>query len=161
MRNLEYYPVEGANSLWHWPKFVNPLKVIKNFLIIQICRYSPSLRLKILLSRLFLRSKVGKNTSLGLMVMFDIFFPERIKIGENVIVGYNSTILCHECIRHEYRLGDVVIEDNVTIGANTTILPGVTIGEGAVVSSCSLVNKNVPPNSFVGGIPAKPLKRIS
>lgn len=160
MRNLEYYPTPGKhNSLWYWNRVVSPLKVIKNFIIIQLCRYSPSFRFKNFLCRSFLGVKIGRHTSLGLMVMFDIFFPERITIGENVIIGYNSTVLCHEFIRDEYRLGNVVIEDDVTIGANTTILPGVTIGKGATVSACSLVNKDVAPGSFVGGIPIRELRR--
>lgn len=160
MRRLEYYPVEGHNSLWYWRYAVSPLRVVKNFILIQLCRYSPSFKFKNFLYRI-LGVKVGPHTSVGLMVMFDIFFPERISIGEDVIIGYNSTLLCHEFIRREYRLGQIVIEDDVTIGANTTILPGVTIGKGATVSACSLVNKDVAPGSFVGGIPIKELKRNS
>lgn len=159
MRSLEHYPVEGHNSLWYWTRVVNPVRVAKNFLVIQICRYSPSLRLKNFLYRTFLGIKIGKHSSIGLMVMFDIFFPERITIGEDVIIGYNSTVLCHEFILKEYRLGNVIIEDEVTIGANTTILPGVTIGQGATISACSLVNKDVAPGSFVGGIPIKDISR--
>lgn len=55
-------------------------------------------------------------------------------------------------------MGNVVIEDDATIGANTTILPGVTIGRGATVSACSLVNKDVAPGSFVGGIPVRVIR---
>lgn len=161
MRSLEHYPVgedKKHNSLWYLYEAVSPLKVVKNFLVIQLCRYSPSFRFKNFLYRTFLGTKVGKHSSVGLMVMFDIFFPERISIGEDVIIGYNSTVLCHEFIRHEYRLGNVVIEDDVTIGANTTILPGVIIGRGATVSACSLVNKDVAPGDFVGGIPIRVLR---
>lgn len=50
---------------------------------------------------------------------------------------------------------DVIIESDVWIGANVTILKGVTIGEGSVVASCALVTKDVPPYSIVGGVPAK------
>lgn len=161
MRKLEYYPVEGHNSLWYWQRAVSPARVVKNFLIVQLCRYSPSLMLKNFLYRTFLGAKVGRHSSVGLMVMFDVFFPERITIGEDVIIGYNSTLLCHEFIRKEYRLGNIIIEDDVTIGANTTILPGVSIGRGATVSACSLVNKDVPPGSFMGGIPVRELRRLS
>lgn len=162
-RKLEHYPIEpgGHNSLWYWSKAVSPAKVVKNYIVIALGRISPSLGFKNFLYRTFLGAKVGPHASIGLMVMFDIFFPERISIGEDVIIGYNSTLLCHEFIRKEYRLGNVVIEDDVTIGANTTVLPGVTIGRGATVSACSLVNKDVPPGSFVGGIPIKELNRGS
>ncbi|NLO89404.1 MAG: acyltransferase [Clostridia bacterium] len=160
MRRINCYPVKGHNSLWYWPKIINPLKVVKNFIVIQFCRYSPSLRLKNFLYRTFLKTEVGPYPSVGLMVMLDIFYPEKIKIGSNVIIGYNSTILCHEFLRNEYRIGNVIIEDDVMVGANTTILPGVTIGKGAVVSACSLVNRDIPPYTFVGGVPARVIKNL-
>ena len=53
---------------------------------------------------------------------------------------------------------DVVIENDVWIGSNVTILEGVTIGRGATVAAGAVVNKNVPPYSIVGGIPAKVIK---
>lgn len=52
----------------------------------------------------------------------------------------------------------VVIEDDVWIGANSTILKGVTIGEGSVVAAGSVVTKNVPAYTIVGGVPAKIIK---
>lgn len=53
---------------------------------------------------------------------------------------------------------DVIIEDDVWVGANVTILKGVCIHEGAVVAAGSVVNKDVPPYSIVGGVPARILK---
>lgn len=90
-----------------------------------------------------------------------MFFPERITIGENSIIGYNTTILAHEYLIKEYRLGDVVIGDHVLIGANTTILPGVTIGDGAVVAAGSVVHKDVAAGTFVGGNPLRELRSAS
>lgn len=87
--------------------------------------------------------------------MMDLMFPERITIGKNSIIGYNTTILCHEYLIDEYRLGDVVIGDRVMIGANSTILPGVMIGDDAIVSAGSLVIRDVPAGAFVGGNPAE------
>jgi len=52
----------------------------------------------------------------------------------------------------------VIIEDDVWVGANVTILKGVTIGRGTVIAACSLVIKDVPPYSIIGGVPAKVLK---
>lgn len=126
---------------------------MKNFIIIQIARYTPFLSVKNWLYRTFLKMNVGKQTSFALMVMPDIMFPEKITVGKNSIIGYNTTILAHEYLINEYRTGFVTIGDEVMIGANTTILPGVTIGSGAVVSAGTLVHKDVPAGAFVGGNP--------
>jgi acetyltransferase-like isoleucine patch superfamily enzyme len=48
--------------------------------------------------------------------------------------------------------------DNIWVGANTTILDGVIIGEGAIIAAGSVVTKSVPPNCIVGGVPAKIIK---
>ncbi|GAB7387974.1 acyltransferase [Bacillaceae bacterium] len=158
MRRTERYPVGGANSLWQVYKTVSPWKVIKNFIVIQIARYCPSLPLKNWLYRTFLRMEIGERTAVALMVMMDVMFPEKIRIGANSIIGYNTTILTHEYLIDEYRLGEVRIGSNVMIGANTTILPGVTIGDGAVVSAGTLVNRDVPPGAFVGGNPMRVIR---
>lgn len=155
MRNTKRFPVKDSNSLWQIYKTVPFLKVAKNFIVIQLARYTPFLAMKNWLYRTFLRMKVGEETAFALMVMPDIMFPEKIQVGRNSIIGYNTTILAHEYLINEYRLGEVVIGDEVLIGANTTILPGITIGDGATVSAGTLVHKNVPAGAFVGGNPMR------
>lgn len=155
MRRTTRYPVEGANSLWHVYKTVPFWKVVKNFSVIQLARYMPFLGMKNWLYRVFLRMKVGDQTSFALMVMLDCMFPEKITVGRNTVIGYNTTILAHEYLIKEYRLGEVVIGNEVLIGANSTILPGVIIGDGAVVSAGTLVHKDVPEGAFVGGNPMR------
>lgn len=155
MRKTDRFPVEGANSLWHVYMTVPFWKVVKNFVVIQLARYTPFLGMKNWLYRRFLRIKVGEQTSFALMVMLDIMFPEKISVGRNTVIGYNTTILAHEYLIREYRLGRVEIGDEVMIGANSTILPGVTIGDGAIVSAGTLVHKDVMPGTFVGGNPMR------
>ncbi|MEC5425388.1 DapH/DapD/GlmU-related protein [Virgibacillus sp. C22-A2] len=153
MRRTERFHVEHANSLWQIYKTVSFWKVVKNFIVIQIARYTPFLGAKNWLYRVFLRMEVGKQTAFALMVMPDVMFPEKITIGRNSVIGYNTTILAHEYLIKEYRIGNVIIGDEVLIGANSTILPGVTIGDNAIVSAGTLVHKDVQPGTFVGGNP--------
>jgi acetyltransferase-like isoleucine patch superfamily enzyme len=56
---------------------------------------------------------------------------------------------------HADKGGDVVIEDHVWIASRATILPGVRIGRGAVVACNSVVTRDVPPMTIVGGVPAR------
>ena len=149
--------VTGKNSLRFWPDIVHPIKVIFYFCVLYTARFSPSFRFKNLLYRM-IGVKVGQNASGGLGVMLAVFFPEQIEIGDNVVIGYNTTILGHEFLVREWRIGRVVIEKDVTIGANCTILPGVIIGEGATVSAMSLVNRDIPPHSFWGGVPVREIR---
>lgn len=155
MRNTTRYPVEGANSLWHVYKTVPFWKVVRNFIVIQLARYTPLLGMKNWLYRTFLGVKVGEQTSFALMVMLDVMFPEKISVGRNTVIGYNTTILAQEYLIKEYRLGPVTIGSEVMIGANSTIMPGITIGDGAIVSAATLVHKDVPAGAFVGGNPMR------
>ena len=153
---LSIHPSPGPhNSLTYFPQVTGGMmRVTLNSIIIQIARYAPWLGLKRWLYRR-LGTTIGDHVSVGLMVMFDIFFPQDITIGDNTIIGYHSTILCHEFLRHEWRRGPVVIGRDVMIGANTTILPGVIIGDGATVAAGSLVNRDVPAGAVVGGVPIR------
>jgi acetyltransferase-like isoleucine patch superfamily enzyme len=153
VRRTTRYPVSGANSLWHVYKTVPFWKVVRNFIVIQLARYMPFLAVKNWLYKTFLRMEVGEQASFALMVMLDVMFPEKISVGKNTVIGYNTTILAHEYLIKEYRLGDVKIGNEVLIGANSTILPGVVIGDGAIISAGTLVHKDVPAGAFVGGNP--------
>ncbi|WP_088006485.1 acyltransferase [Indiicoccus explosivorum] len=155
MRKTERYPVTGSNSLWQIYQTVSFWKVAKNFVVIQIGRYTPFMSVKNWLYRTFLQMKVGKQTAFALMVVPDVMFPERIRVGANSVIGFNTTLLAHEYLIDEYRLGDVLIGNEVMIGANSTVLPGVTIGDGAIISAATLVNRDVPPGAFAGGNPMK------
>lgn len=158
LRKLESIKSTDKNSMSYWWKVKNPLKSVINFMLIYSARFAPSLALKRSLYRLA-GAKVGKDVSFGLGSVLDFFYPELIEIGENSIIGYNSTILAHEFLIKELKTGKVKIGKGVLIGANCTILAGVEIGDGACISACSLVNSDVPAGAFFGGVPAKIIKR--
>ena len=82
-----------------------------------------------------------------------------ISVGDNTVIGNMTSILAHEFLVHEWRKGPVKIGKNVMIGAMTLVLPGVTIGDGATIAAYSLVNRNVEPGDFVGGVPIKTIRK--
>lgn len=159
MRRLQKFPAPGPQNSMRYSFRIKSLpRVAFNFLIITLCRYLPFFGMKNFFCRSFLGMKVGKDVSIGLMAMFDIFFPQLISIGDNSIIGYNATVLTHEFRVDCYCKGPVEIGANVLIGSNVTILPGVRIGDGAVVGACSLVNRDIPPGALAAGVPAKIIK---
>lgn len=156
---LDRHPTPGTrNSLFSWPKAKGPLRVAINYLVILFCRLCPSLRVKNWLFRR-LGMTVGTGVGWGLESTPDVFFPELIEVGDDVIVGYDATILCHEFLQEEYRTGKVSIGDRAMIGAGAIVLPGVEIGEDANVAANSLVTEDVPPETTVAGVPAAPVDR--
>ena len=85
---------------------------------------------------------------------------EKIQIGDNCAISHDVTIMDSNAHRlnGEIKKEPIIIENNVWIGTKVTILPGVKIGEGAVIAAGSLINKDIPKNTLVGGMPAKVLK---
>lgn len=106
--------------------------------------------------------KIGTNTALW-NVSVDPIYPELITIGNNVTITH-SVILTHDdsTILHTYRrkVAPTTIKDNVFIGWNSIILPGVTIGRNCIIGAGSIVSKDIPENCVAAGIPAKVIKSI-
>ena len=88
-----------------------------------------------------------------------------IYIGDRTLIGHNAVIatLNHNmdpAKRANLLPAPVHIGNDVWFGANVTVLPGVTIGDGAVVAAGAVVTKDVEPNTVVGGVPAKLIRRL-
>lgn len=112
----------------------------------------------------------GKNISIGknVFINFDCTFLALggITIEDDVLIGPKVSLITeNHPLNPQERKGlvgkSIHIKKNAWIGANATILPGVTIGENAVVAAGAVVSKDVPENSIVGGIPAKFIKDIN
>jgi maltose O-acetyltransferase len=107
---------------------------------------------------------LGKNVTIDRGAYIDYHYPYLISIGDNSTITRGCCILAHDATLEHFkdrlggmyiRLGRVVIKENVIISVNSTVMPGVTIGPNVLVAAGSLVNKDVPPNSCVAGVPAR------
>lgn len=108
---------------------------------------------------------IGDHTRIGLHNT--IIGPVDIGNHVNLAQGITVTALNHNFSDTNKRIDEqgvstnpVTIEDDVWVGANAVILPGVTIGEHCVVAAGAVVTKDVPPHSLVAGVPAKVIKNI-
>lgn len=80
-----------------------------------------------------------------------------VEIGESVQIGSHCSIYSVSTI--DNKRGKVIIGNDAMIGTHSTIMPGVTIGDGAVVGAYSFVTKNIPPGSVAYGIPARVVRK--
>ena len=104
--------------------------------------------------------EIGKDVTIGnrCKIGCGAFIPENIIIADDVFIGPKVTFTNDKNApsNGEWRsLPPTVVEDNASIGANSTILPSLTIGSGSVVGAGSVVTKSVPRGCTVYGNPAK------
>ena len=111
----------------------------------------------------------GKNLVIGKNVFINsgckVQDQGGIEIGDGTLIGHNVVLATLNQALAPERRGDLIprpirIGKNVWIGSNAVILPGVTIGDGAVIAAGAAVTKDVPENSVVGGVPARVLRTI-
>jgi len=106
--------------------------------------------------------KIGKNVEIGYMVLIDNRRPELITIEDEVTITTMCVVIAHDLSRKYNEgkeiIGKVHIKKGAFIGMNTTIMPGVTIGEGVIVAAGSVVTKDIEPFTVYGGVPAKKIR---
>lgn len=106
------------------------------------------------------RLTIGPDTFVNVGCFIEL--NDRVEIGRAVSIGHEVMFLTstHKLGGSSRRaagqtFGPITVGDGAWIGARSTILPGVTIGAGAVVAAGSVVNKDVAPNALVSGVPAE------
>lgn len=103
---------------------------------------------------------IDGNVEIGDRVKIEslVYIPTHTKIGSDVFIGPNVVMTNDKYpqrLRDQYEPKGPIIGDSVSIGANSTILPGVTIGEGSFIAAGSVVTKDVPSWKLVKGVPAR------
>ncbi|MFM0816926.1 sugar O-acetyltransferase [Streptococcus suis] len=100
------------------------------------------------------------NKDVFMVDLGGIYIEDKVLIGPRAkLISVNHPLKAED--RHKLELKSVRIQENAWIGADATILPGVTIGKNAVVAAGAIVTKDVPDNSLVAGVPAKIIKNLS
>lgn len=118
---------------------------------------------------------IGENCEIYKSVSFGSE-PYLIEIGNHVRINEGVQLVTHDGglwvlrsplsgfgdeFQNADRFGRIVIRDNVHIGTNAVILPGVTIGENSVVGCGAVVTRDVMPNTVVGGVPAREIESLA
>lgn len=112
----------------------------------------------------------GKNIHIGKQVFINMGckFQDQggIYIGDGALIGHNVVLATLNHAKSPKDRGTMIpapihIGKHVWIGSNSTILPGVTIGDGAIVVAGAVVSKDVPENAIVGGVPATILRYLN
>ncbi|MGK9117702.1 MULTISPECIES: acyltransferase [Sphingobacteriaceae] len=107
--------------------------------------------------------KIGEYTQIvdKSRFLYEPWCANLIEIGNEVVIAAGVRLVSHDSSYTNIfgdvptKYGHIIIEDNVYIGVNAIILPGVRIGESSLIGAGSIVNKNIPPRSIVVGNPCK------
>lgn len=116
--------------------------------------------------------KVGKGVFVGDYVRIDLNHADMITIEDRAHITSGCRLLCHQRDLSDYHIGDdysivgynikpIVLKKGSLVGMDSFVMPGVTVGEGAIVGAGSLVTKDVPAWTIVAGRPAKVIREIT
>lgn len=105
---------------------------------------------------------IGNQCHLGRQVFIDLAGP--VRVGDRVTVSMRTNFITHTNVGDSRcglptNIAGINVGDDVYIGAAVTLLPGITLGKGAIVAAGSVVTMDVAPSTMVGGVPARPLRR--
>lgn len=134
----------------------NAVIVAMNKLLNLAARNCISNSLRIFLYRLQ-GMRIGRRVFIGIDSFLDDQFPHLVTIEDNVTLSFRVSIAVHG---HHNKVAAVRIRKGAWVGTGAIILQGVEVGEGSIVAAGAVVNKDVPPHTLVGGVPAKLIKEL-
>lgn len=146
-----YFSIEGLK----WASY-NALILTVRFTFLDFFRLTP---FNIIFYRL-MGAKIGRGVQINTKVVADVCLLE---IGDNTVVGGDVTLICHSIEKDQLITMKTRIGKNVTIGLMSVILPGVSIGDGAIIAAGSVIPKgtNIPSRTVWAGVPARQIKELS
>lgn len=108
--------------------------------------------------------RIGKGCHIGGGNIFDSIRPDLITIGDHTTISTRCIILSHFVHQkkghREWSYGEVIIGNNVFLGANVIICQPVTVGDNSAIAAGAVVTKDIPAGEIWGGVPAKFIKKI-
>ena len=141
------------------------IRYFVNFHLNLIAMFAPHSTIRVCLHRAR-GVTIGKDVLIGFNVSIDNVYPRLIKISDGAALAGSNLLLAHSKPPEHFKglvesfAAPVIIERNAWIGIGAIILPGVTVGEGSIVSAGSVVTREVPPRYLVAGNPARHIKEL-
>jgi len=159
-----------------WGAFKRGFRGLFNALLLKYCMYSVILsplnyrKLRPIFWR-WMGAKVGKDCYIGYEVWVDMTNTHLVELEDHVHIANRCLLLCHQRDLSNYCVGDdyaklrykkekIILKKGCLIGMDSMIMPGVTVGEGAIVGAGSLVTNDIPAWTIATGRPAKVIKQI-
>jgi serine acetyltransferase len=149
----------NPRRFWHALARRNPLQFAWQAFIVALTTYLPAGPKKNGLLR-SIGMRIGREAFIASGVFFDVEFPTLIEIGEGAIIGTKTQILTHDVTIRTVRIGRVKIGRQAVVGVGCVLRSGIRIGEGAVVSMNSFVNRDVADRELCGGNPLKTIRML-
>ena len=150
---------------------------IRSFIAYKVAQHAPTTRMRVFGLKNIAYVSVGKNCYVGPNITITPFGGEYFEtnlieaklliIGDRVTISPNVTLLCSmhpeksKLSKIYGKIDKITIDDDVWVGAGAIILGGVRLHQCSVVGAGAVVTKDVPPDTVVAGVPARPIKTLS
>jgi acetyltransferase-like isoleucine patch superfamily enzyme len=154
-----------------YERTIAPRSLLKTYLqkrLHRFARFTVHPEMRLALYR-WMGIEIGKHVFVGLDTWLDDQFPELIRIEDAVTISFRVMVVVHDDARRmdgtrpgagDGTVAPVILKRGCYLGAGCTILPGVTVGEEAIVAAGAVVTRDVAPRKIVGGVPAREIKDV-